>query len=413
IITLANSNNSFIQKKGRQIFLEKFTHIRSNPQELLESVQLLESKWKDTQDFACNIFNQELNIEEFTLEIIIRILESTNQDARELGSSLLTIYFEHIKSQSADNPSLQVELVSQLINILLTPEKQEGTYSYIVKLLRNNLQEFILIINRETTFKLINAETSSVQELGGIILEQNSDRFYQQLTIREIVELANHDILSIRQAAQRLFSQNLNRLRNNSQEMLEAVRILDAKWEDTREFAYRILKTEFDEKDFTSDILIAICDSTHAEARKIGRDLLTRNFGEVDGEEYFLKFSEHPAADMQKFVTNYFEKYAANNPQRLKELTPYFITVLSSVNRNRSAKKRVLSFLKAESDKSQEAAKIIGEIISRQSISMATVDKAIAIEIMFKIKKKYPDISLPIELQVVTEERRKSLKNII
>ncbi|MEM9926009.1 MAG: hypothetical protein AAF915_20025, partial [Cyanobacteria bacterium P01_D01_bin.50] len=413
IITLANSNNSFIQKKGRQIFLEKFTHIRSNPQELLESVQLLESKWKDTQDFADNIFNQELNIEELTLEIIIRILESTNQDARELGSSLLTIYFEYIKLQSADNPSLQLELVSKLINILLTPEKQEETYSYIVKFLRNNLQEYTSIINRETTFKLINAETSSVQELGGIILEQNSDRFYQQLTIREIVELANHDILSIRQAAQRLFLQNLNRLRNNSQEMLEAVRILDAKWEDTREFADRILKTEFDEKDFTSDILITICDSTHAEARKIGRDLLTRNFREIDGEEYFLKFSENPAQDMQKFVTNYFEKYAANNPQRLKELTPYFITVLSSVNRNRTAKKRVLSFLKAESDKSQEAAKIIGEIISRQSASMATVDKAIAIEIMLKIKKKYPEISLPIELQPVTEERRKSLKTTI
>ena len=116
---------------------------------------------------------------------------------------------------------------------------------------------------------------------------------------------------------------------------------------------------------------------------------------------------------MQKFVTNYFEKYAADNPPRLRELTPYFITVLSSVNRNRTAKKRVLNFLKAESDKSQESAKIIAEIIGRQSATMATADKATAIEIMLKIKKNYPDISLPIQLQPVTEERRKSLKTAI
>ena len=41
---------------------------------------------------------------------------------------------------------------------------------------------------------------------------------------------------------------------------------------------------------------------------------------------------------------------------------------------------------------------------------MATADKATAIEIMLKINKKYPDIALPIQLQPVTEERRKSLK---
>lgn len=410
IITLANSENSSIQKKARQIFLEKLADIRSNPQELLESVQLLESKWKDTRDFAYNIFNQELSIEEFTPEIIVSILESTNQKARSLGSYLLKVYLEYVNEQNIDSYHLKLKIISKLINILLSPEKEQEIYNFIIDLLKDNLQEWISIIEKQTLFKLLQSETSSVQELGGIILQQNSNSFFHQLTTKEIVELANHDILSIRQAAQRLFSQNLNRFRNNPQEMLEAVRILDAKWEDTRDFAFKIFTTEFNQQDFTSDILIAICDSNNPEARKMGRDLLARNFHEVDEEEYFIKLSEHPAQDMQKFVTNYFEKYAADNPQRLRELTPYFITVLSSVNRNRTAKKRVLSFLKTESDKTQEAAKIIAEIISKQSVTMATADKANAIEIMLKIKKKYPDVSLPIQIQPVTEERRKSLK---
>jgi hypothetical protein len=311
--------------------------------------------------------------------------------------SKLSNYFKYIKSQRKTNPDLRLQFVLKLINIILTIENQERT----------------LVISKKTVLKIINAKSSSLQELSGLVLIENSDYFCQLFTTSEIVELANHDIVSIRQAAQRLFSKNLNRLRNNSTEMLEAVRILDAKWEDTREFAYHILTTEFNKQDFTSDILIAICDSTHAEGRKIGRDLLTRNFREVDGEEYFLKLSEHPAQDMQKFVTNYFEKYAADNPQRLRELTPYFITVLSSVNRNRTAKKRVLTFFEAELDKSHEAAEIIAGIVSRQSASMATADKANAIKIMLKIKKKYSNVSLPIQLQPVTEERRKSLKTAI
>jgi len=410
ITTLANSANSSIQKKARQLFIEKFADIRSNPQELIEFVQLLDSNYKDTRDFAYNIFNEELNIEEFIPEIIVSILESTNKKSKSLGNNLLTSYLEYVNEQSIDSYDLKFEFISKLINILLIPEKEQEIYNSIISLFKDNLKEWVSIIDKETIFKLLQSETSSVQELGGIILQESSNNFFQQLTTDEIVELANHDIVSIRQTAQRLFSQNLNRFHDNQQEMLEAVRILDAKWEDTREFAFKIFTTEFNQQDFTSDILIAICDSNHAEARKMGRDLLSRNFQETDEEQYFLKLSEHPAQDMQKFVTNYFEKYAADNPQRLKELTPYFTAVLSSVNRNRAAKKRVLNFLKSESDKSREAAEIIAEIISKQSVTMAIADKSTAIEIMLKIKKKYPDISLPIQIQPVTEERRKSLK---
>ncbi|MCJ8281028.1 MAG: hypothetical protein MJK14_14385 [Rivularia sp. ALOHA_DT_140] len=340
----------------------------------------------------------------------VKILESEKEDVIQLGQILLTDYFEHTYNKTAENPEFSIQIAKEFIQILLTPKKREDIYSCIVTQLQQYLNFWLNHIEKQTLFKLIQSETSSVQELGGIILKENSNYFSQQITISQIVKLANHDIVSIRKSAQKLFSQNLNRLRNNSQEMLEAIRILDSKWEDTRDFAFKIFTTEFNEQDFTSDILIAICDSNHPEARKIGRNLLARNFQEVDEEQYLLKLSEHPGQDIQKFVTNYFEKYAADNPQRLRELTPYFTTVLSSVNRNRTAKKRILHFLKAESDKSREIAEIIAKIITRQSLTMAITDKSTAIEIMLKINNKYPNISLPIQIKPVTEERRKSLK---
>ncbi|BAZ08705.1 WGR domain-containing protein [Calothrix sp. NIES-4071] len=111
---------------------------------------------------------------------------------------------------------------------------------------------------------------------------------------------------------------------------------------------------------------------------------------------------------MQMFVTNYLDRIT--NPQHLRALVPYFITVLSSVNCRSGARKRIFNFLEKQAQKSEEAAIIIIEIMKRQSATMVTADKAIAIQIMLKIKKAYPHLQVPILVQDVIEERRKSIR---
>jgi hypothetical protein len=104
---------------------------------------------------------------------------------------------------------------------------------------------------------------------------------------------------------------------------------------------------------------------------------------------------------MQLFATNYLENYAGNNPERLRELMPYFVTVLCQVNRGRVAKQRVFAFLEAEAQKSEETARIVAEILTRQSVTMAIGDKATAIQTMLRIHQTYPQIPLPIQVKPV------------
>jgi hypothetical protein len=137
------------------------------------------------------------------------------------------------------------------------------------------------------------------------------------------------------------------------------------------------------------------------EVRQFGRQMVIRHFQEVDGQDYLLKFSEHPSTDMQLFATNYLETYAAGNAERLQELMPYFISVLSRVNRGGVAKRRIFAFLDAEALKSEAAARIVAEILTRQSATIAIGDKATAIQIMVKIHRAYPQISLPILVKPV------------
>jgi predicted DNA-binding WGR domain protein len=387
-----------IQELGARILLNHEIRSENLPPQIIES--LLASQNQSLRVLGIRLFGQlpdeKLISEERTL--IVGMAMNAKEDIRNAIKPI-------IHRLGKAHPTFAIALASDFIEVLLTPEKYEGVHSYLARLLREDLQGWISSINKETAYRLIQAKSSTSQELGGLILGANYQNWIEEFTTSEIVRLANHEILSVREAARQIFVQILDRLRTDAQEMLTAVRMLEAKWEDSREFAFKIFTTEFSSAQFTPSVLVSICDSVREDARKLGRDLLTRNFQAIDGQEYLLKFSEHPSPDMQLFATNYLEKYAENHPKRLLELSPYFVTVLSNVNRGRVAKQRIFNFLNAEAQKSEEAAKIVAEIMTRQSLTMAIGDKATAIQIMLQIYKNYPHLSLPIQLKAVSEVR--------
>ena len=144
---------------------------------------------------------------------------------------------------------------------------------------------------------------------------------------------------------------------------------------------------------------MAICDSVKDETQKFGRDLLLEYFRMENGVEYLVKLSEHPSAQMQFFATNYLENHASDAPEKLEQLAPYFVRVLSLVNRSRASKDRVLRFLESEALKSEKAARVAAGILARQSATIAIGDKAAMIETMLKIRRRFPFIELPVKIK--------------
>ena len=290
--------------------------------------------------------------------IIARCLQQRFAIAINHNSEIRNAIKPVINRLAAAYPNFTIEIASEFIEILLTPEKHEGVHSFLVNLLKE-LPESMTSISKETTLQLLKTKTSAPQELGGLLLSANYQTWIEEFTTSEIVKLSNHEIAAVRNASHQMLSQILNRLRADSQEMVAAVRMLEAKWQDSRDFAFELFTTEFGENEFTPEVLVSICDSVREEARRLGRDLLTRNFQSLDGEEYLLKFSEHPSADMQLFATNYLETYAKDDTEKLQQLAPFFISILSRVNRGSVAKKRTFAFLESEAQKSEKAAKIV------------------------------------------------------
>ncbi len=212
--------------------------------------------------------------------------------------------------------------------------------------------------------------------------------------MRQIIGIANHEILEARRTAWAMYQNNLERVKFEKE---EALRILDSKWTDARAFAFDFFKTNFEESDWTPTLLVGICDSVRPDVQAFGRQLITKHFKNEDGTAYLLKLSQHPRAELQLFATNYLTRFAGDNLANIQQLEHYFITVLSLVNKARVAKDRVFHFLLTESMKEEEVAKLTVKILTRISALSAIEDKATCLEILRDIQDKYPFITTPIQ----------------
>ncbi len=387
-----------IQELGANILENHETPAAELPTNLIES--LIESPYPKIREIGIRIFGQlpEEILISSRRDLIIAMAVNSEESIR----SLIQPIIQDLTKKYSDFAS---QLAWEFIDILVMAEKSEGIHDYLVGLLRNDIPGWQENINLEKTKKLLRAKSDLAQELAGLILKANYRQWAGDFATIEIVKLANYQVVAVRQAAWQIFAENIPRLRSNSQEMLAAIRLLESDWEDSRNFAWEIFQASFYETDWSPEIMVSICDSVRDDVREFGRQLVSRYFEDSYGQDYLLKFSEHPSGDMQVFATNFLSDYAADNVERLRDLQPYFISVLCQVNKGRVAKQRVFNFLEQEAEKSEAAARVVADILTRQSVTIAIGDKAKAIEIMLKIHNSYPEISLPISVKSVSEVR--------
>lgn len=361
---------------------------------------LIESPYVSVRQVGMEIFGQlpDRTLLQEQRQVILAMAVSSEADIREaiqpIIQRLASIYVEFALTFATD-----------LIQILRVPERHEGVHNSIVKLLKSEIPGWQDQATKEIALQLLRTRSPAAQELAGIILQHHHTQWAPEFETLEIIKLANHEIAAVRGAARHLFQENLERYRENTSEMLTAVKLLEAKWDDSREFAWQIFRESFSESEWVPEVMISICDSVKADVRQFGRDLVTRTFEGNYGQEYLLKFSEHPSADMQIFATHYLETYAQDNLEHLQQLTPYFTTLLCQVNKGRVAKTRVLDFLAAEAEKSEAAAEIVAEILTPHSGTILITDKSKILQILLKIHQQYPQISVPLEVKPVVAIR--------
>jgi hypothetical protein len=295
---------------------------------------------------------------------------------------------------AAKHPSFAAKLAAALIGALVVKKQPEGMHEHLLRILKEDLGAVLGLLPRDLVQRLLRSPVTQAQELGGVLLGKNVRP--DELSVKEIVRLASHDVKLVRETAWRFFEASLDRVRAS---LPSAISILDAAWEDSRAWARRVFEEKIPPAELTPSIVISICDSVRPDVQAFGRELVTKRFEESQGHEYLLKLSEHPSAELQLFASHFLERYAANDEGRLESLAPYFVSVLSRVNKGRVAKDRALAFLLAEALKTEKAAGIVASIFARQSVTIAIGDKAELIAGLLAIKKAFPAVSVPLALE--------------
>jgi hypothetical protein len=264
-------------------------------------------------------------------------------------------------------------------------------HAFVLDLLQHELAAHAHTLGTADILRLLNSRFAQAQIYGtGLLASQVKA---SDLSVADLIGLVNHDMRAARECAWLMIEESLPRIVHT---MSKAVALVDAKWEDSRSFAFELFQTKLPPSALTPEVLVSICDSVRPEVQQLGRALITRHFQERDGQEYLLKLSEHPSEALQLFATNYIERFAAADLARLRQLLPYFTTVLSRVNRGALARQRVVAFLQGEALKSQEAATLLSDVFARHSVTMAIQSKTSTIEAMVRIQQKYPAVALPI-----------------
>jgi predicted DNA-binding WGR domain protein len=387
-----------VQTLGGNILLNHETPPENLPSDLINS--LIASPFAEIRAIGIRLFGQlpEENLLKRD-QVILRMLAHEFPD---VSFSTRPI----VQKLGAKSAAFVEKMTRSIVVALLQNEESEGVHARLLNILKEDLPDWQSFVDEELARILVKSEFSIANEAGGLAMQSNAEKWATLFTTADIINFTNHEVKAVREASWKLADFDKNRFQakinsNFAEEVSLLVRALDAKWDDSRDFWFEFFRQNLTANELSPEILVSICDSVKKTVQAFGREQLLIYFQEDNGVEYLLKLSEHPSPEMQLFATNYLENHAADAPEKLARLAPYFVRVLSLVNRARTAKTRILQFLEREALKNEKSAQIVAEILGRQSATVAIGDKATAIETMLKIRRQFPEISLPIQVKSV------------
>ncbi|MES2264961.1 MAG: hypothetical protein V4724_41225 [Pseudomonadota bacterium] len=293
---------------------------------------------------------------------------------------------EAIQRLAASDPAFRQSLLSVLLDSLFRSETGEGMHADAQAWIAGPLGQSPQLADPALLVRLLAARSKGAQQLGARLLTGfRADQF----DVADWTSFGRNPDASVRQWAYAAFRAYPERVRA---QLEQALRLFDSRFDDTREFASAFFSATCSRDDWTPLLLVNLCDHLDPAAQRFGRAMITTHFDVADVTEYMVKLSQHPSANMQLFVSAWLESASAGDAGKLQRLEPYFLSVLSQVNRGRVVKSRVQAFLREQASLSEDIAGFVSRLFARQVLTVAIADKAQYIEGLRAIQQRYPGL---------------------
>jgi len=290
------------------------------------------------------------------------------------------------------DPAFRDALLPALVDALFRAEQGEGLHADLVAWITGPLAQAALLDDPDLLRRLLAARSKGAQLLGAALIGRFTAAHFD---IADWAAFGRNQNAAVRRWAYAAFTDHPERVRA---QLEAALRLFDSRFDDTLEFATAYFGSVCRHEDWTPLLLVNLCDHPAPAAQRFGRAMITAHFDVADVTEFMFKLSQHPSANMQLFVSAWLESASGGDVAKLRRLEPYFLGVLSQVNRGRVVKNRVLAFLHQQAMQSEEIAAFVARIFARQVLTVAIADKARYIEGLRAIQQRYPQ--LPPAMQI-------------
>lgn len=376
-----------VQLLGGSILLAQIDQIESIPEALI--LKMMEASFLSVRKQGMELFGA-MPVEALLKKKDVLISMAISED-ETIRAAVRPI----IAKSAKEKESWATQLITFFVPILLQKETYEGLHKDVLILLLDDLGHALPSLPKGKIWQLIQSNYREANLLGMELLQYLD---YQKESLANIISLANHEMPTIRQYCFDYYNQNIGRVRYES---AEALRLLDTKWEDSRQFGFAFFDEHYKAGDWTPELLVSTCDSTRPDVQEFGKKMMVKFFDEGKGETYLLQLSQHPNVSLQLFASNYLADFATGKTAHFIQLKPYFKTVLCGLYKGGATKKRIFEFLQKEAIKDMVIAKHTIEILNEVALTISIRDKAKCIQVLHAIKRAYPELESVLAIEKV------------
>lgn len=297
-----------------------------------------------------------------------------------------------LRRVAPDYPAFRSAVLPALLDSLFRSEATPGLHVDLLAWMEGPFKDAPELGERALLLRLLASRSKGAQQLGALLLPRYDAG---QFSVEDWALFGRNENAAVRQWACAAFSSDPERVRG---QMEQGLRLLESRWDDARLFACTFFANQCCAADWTPTLLVSLCDHLDPAVQRFGQDMLVKHVEIGDVTDYMLQLSQHPSANMQLFVSAWLESAAAGDADKLQQLEPYFLSVLSQVNRGRVVKNRVLAFLRAQAEQSDAIAAVVARIFVRQVLTVAIADKAQYIEGLRAIQTRFPGLPATISI---------------
>ena len=349
--------------------------------------ELIAALVRDAREKARNLgiewLGQTASLWATSAELVIHFLSEGDASVRAAVASHV------VSALSGASVEARRAIAKATLAAIRTKEAVEGAHDAHARIAVALAKEIAEIVPVDELISMVQAASAAERAAGaaGLAVHPDADRV---VGTAELLVLAAHPQVSVRDAARALFARRIESLRRDPSPLYA---LLESEWSDMRAYAATTLKTSIDTAHLSLDALVGLADSNHTDVQDLAKELIGRRIQELPTQELTKKLVEHPHRNMRRYALELVRAHLRPGFVPLASVEELFRSIFLDVSPERPTKRAAIAFLRTRGLEDEEqagvAARLLGELVRTKTLH----DQELALEALAQIALAFPGLA--------------------